>query len=149
MITTLSVNTGEKPSPFVRRSFPRTWYYPRCRLLVWYPQGILNAVFLEAVLDFIELEESDQDAPFDRYIDFSALTDIRLKLNHVISVARRRRVVRQPVKSALVAETAVAFAIAQMYERLMDEGMIEVRAFRHKEDAAEWLEVPLGILHRV
>ena len=133
---------GEELPPAIRRSFPRTWYFPKSHLLVWYPRGVLNAVFVDQVLDFIELEEQIQDAPFDRYVDFSGLTDIRLKLDHVLKVARRRRKVRQPVKSAILAQTPIGYAIAQMYEHLMEEGMIEVHAFDRRSEAAEWLDVP-------
>jgi hypothetical protein len=136
----------QEPPESIRRGFPRTWYFPKWRLLTWHPQGVLNAAFAAQVLDFVEMQEHIQEAPFDRYMDASGLTDIRLKLDHVITIARRRRKARQPVKSALMADKPVTFAIAQMYEHLMEDGMIEVRAFDHPGPAAEWLEVPPGIL---
>src|SRR5437763_8826380 len=39
---------------FIRKGFPRTWYHPRWRLLTWYPRGVLNEVFADQVIEFIE-----------------------------------------------------------------------------------------------
>ena len=131
----------------IRKSFPRTWYYPKWRIVTWFPQGVLNEAFADQVINFIEMEERIQDAPFDRYTDFSGLSSIRLELPHIFRAARRRRAVRQPVKSAFFASDLISFEVAQIYARQMARAMIEVRAFQEREAAAEWLEVPLPVLH--
>ena len=134
------------PPDVVRRAFPRTWYHAKWRLLAWFPSGIFNEAFANQIVRFIEMEERVQDAPFDRYTDLSGLTAIRLKLPHVIEIARRRRRVRQPAKSAFFASDSLSFGIAQTYERLMGEAMIDVRAFPDRKAAAAWLEVPARVL---
>jgi hypothetical protein len=130
------------PPEFIRKAFPRTWYHPRWRLLTWYPRGVLNESFADQVIGFIEMEERIQEAPFDRYADLSGLTHIRLGIDHIIHTARRRRKVRQPVKTALFADDPIIFSVAHSYELLMLDAMIEVRAFKTRRAAAEWLEVP-------
>ena len=135
-----------EPLELIRKGFPRTWYYPEWRLITWFPRGIFNAAFVNQILEFAQMEERIQEAPFDRYTDFSGLTDIRLKVDHVFQIARRRRTVRQPVKSAFVADKPVSFVLAQMYEHLMEHAVIDVRAFRHRKAAAEWLGVPMKVL---
>ena len=55
------------PPEFIRKDFPRTWYHPKWRLLTWYPRGVLNEAFADQVIEFIEVEERVQEAPFDRY----------------------------------------------------------------------------------
>jgi hypothetical protein len=70
------------PPEFIRKAFPRTWYHSRWRLLAWYPRGVLNEVFADQVIEFIEMEERIQEAPFDRYADLSGLTHIRIGINH-------------------------------------------------------------------
>ncbi len=145
-VTEMPTDLKQDPPSVIRRGFPRTWYFPKWKLLTWHPRGVLNTAFVNQLLHFVELQEDIQEAPFDRYTDTSGLTDIRLRLEHVISFARRRRKVRQPAKSAIMANNPVTFAIAQMYEHLMEDGMIEVRAFDDPDRAAEWLEVPAGIL---
>jgi hypothetical protein len=102
--------------------------------------------FADQVIEFIEMEEAIQEAPFDRYADLSRLTHIRIGIDHIIHTARRRRTVKQPVKSALFADNLMSFGIAHSYELLMYEAMIEVRAFKERAAAAEWLEVPLKTL---
>src|SRR3954470_10426303 len=137
--------TEEAPA-VIRKAFPRTWYYPQWHLVQWYPQGVLNEVFADQILQFVEMEERIQDAPFDRFTDFSGLSDVRLSTSHVFQTARRRIIAKQPVKSAFFANRTISFSIAQMYERLMSGAMIEVRAFDDRAAAAEWLAVPLDVL---
>jgi hypothetical protein len=50
------------------------------------------------------------------------------------------------VKSALFADNPMSFGVAHSYELLMCDAMIEVRAFKKRKAAAEWLEVPLKTL---
>ena len=141
------ISTTETPPKFIRKGFPRTWYHPRRRLLTWYPRGVLNEAFADQVIEFIEMEERIQEAPFDRYADLSALTHIRLGIDHIINTARRRRAVKQPVKAALFADNPISFSVAHSYELLMSDAMIEVRAFKQRAAAATWLEVPLKVLN--
>jgi hypothetical protein len=136
----------EKAPEFIRKSFPRTWYHPRWHLLTWFPRGVLNEAFADQVIEFIEMEESIQEAPFDRYVDLSGLTLIRIGIDHLIHTARRRRKVKQPAKSAFFANNPVTFGVAHSYELLMSDAMIEVRAFNERAAAAQWLEVPLKTL---
>ena len=107
---------------------------------------MLNEAFADQLIEFIELEERIQEAPFDRYADLSGLTQIRIGIDHIIHTARRRRSVKQPVKSALFADNPMSFGVAHSYELLMYDAMIEVRAFKEREAAATWLEVPLNVL---
>jgi len=143
---TAPTSVEEALPEFIRKSFPRTWYHPRWKLLTWYPRGVLNEAFVGQVIEFIELEESIQDAPFDRYADLSGLIKIRLGIDHLIHTARRRRSVRQPVKTALFADNPTNFSVAHSYELLMSDAMIEVRAFDERAAAAKWLEVPVRTL---
>jgi hypothetical protein len=107
---------------------------------------VLNEAFADQVIEFIEMEERIQEAPFDRYADLSGLTHIRLGIDHIIHTARRRRIVKQPVRMALFADNPITFGVAHSYELLMLDAMIEVRAFNRRGAAATWLEVPLKTL---
>ena len=136
----------EEPPLVIRKGFPRTWYYPKWQLLGWFPRGVLNEAFADQVFAFIEMEERIQDAPFDRYCDLSGLGDVRARLEHIIKNARRRRKVKQPVRTALFADRPNILEVAQTYEHLMDDAMIEVRAFQARAAAAQFLEVPVTAL---
>jgi hypothetical protein len=52
-----------------------------------------------------------------------------LKVGHVFDVAKDRRGISEPVKSAFFSDAIVALGIAPMYEALMEEATIQVRAF--------------------
>src|SRR4051812_42347492 len=119
----------EEPPALIRKAFPRTWYHPQWRLIQWYPQGVLDENLADQIIEFVELEERIQDAPFDRFTDFSDLSDVRLRMSHVFQTARHRSERKQPVKSAFFANKPVSFGIAQMYEGVMSAAMIDVRAF--------------------
>ena len=134
------------PPEFIRKAFLGTWFYPRWHLLTWYPRGVLNEAFADQVIEFIQMEESIQEAPFDRYADLSGLTHIRIGIDHLIHTARRRRKVKQPAKSALFADNPMTFGVAHSYELLMSDAMIEVGAFKERRAAAQWLEVRLKTL---
>jgi hypothetical protein len=143
----MTISVKQAPPEFIRKAFPRTWYHPKWRLLTWFPRGVLNEAFADQVIEFIEMEERIQDAPFDRYADLSGLTSIRVGIDHVIHTARRRRKIKQPAKSALFADNPMSFSVAHSYELLMHNAMIEVRAFKERTAAAHWLEVPLKTLN--
>ena len=127
--------------------FPRYWYYPKFRLATCYPVGVLTDAVADQIIEFVEMEEHDQDELFDRSTDFSGLTKIRLKVKHMFEIVRRRRSAREPVNSAFFADQPVTLSIAKMYEGLMERAMITVRVFEKRETAAEWLGVPLQILY--
>lgn len=128
------------PPEFIRKVFPGTWFHPRWHLLTRYPRGVLNEAFADQVIEFIEMEESIQEAPFDRYADLSGLTHIRIGIDHLIHTARRRRRVKQPAKSAFFADNPMSFGVAHSYELLRYDAMIEVGAFKERRAAAQWLE---------
>ena len=96
----------------------------------------------------LESEERIADAPFHRYTDFYGLTEIRLKFGHAFQIAEHRRTgyAGEPVKSAFVSDWVIGLGIARMYAALMEGAPIEVRAFRSRDAAAEWLAVPVDIL---
>jgi hypothetical protein len=132
---------------YVLKNFPGTRYYPQFRLTTWHPQGVFDAVLANKIIAFLEWEEYIQETPFDRYADFSGIAEIRIGVQSIIEIARRRRIVREPVKSALFADDRAKLEVAQSYERLMDDSaMIQVRSFSDRREAAEWLEVPETIL---
>ena len=119
---------NEASAEYVLKNFPGTRYYPTYKLTTWHPQGVLDIALAEKVIDFIEWEEYIQEAPFDRYTDFSGVAAIRIGVDSIIEIARRRRIVREPVKSALFGNDRARLEVEQSYERLMNDAtMIERR----------------------
>jgi hypothetical protein len=114
--------------------------------MIWRPRGIFDDPTAEKVVAFIEHAEQAAATPFNRYTDFSGLTELRLKIGHTFSIADRRSHISIPVKSAFFADRTVSFGFARMIETLMEGAPIHVRAFRDRTAAADWLEVPLEVL---
>jgi hypothetical protein len=50
------------------------------------------------------------------------------------------------VRTALFSDDWVAFGIACFYESLMENTLIDARAFRDLAKAAEWLAIPVDVL---
>jgi hypothetical protein len=128
------------------KTVPHTRYHSESNLMTWHPRGVFDDALADEIIGVIQSEEYHEEAPFHRYTDFGGLTEIRLKIGHVFQIAQQRREAIEPVKSAFFAETTVGFGIARMYESLMEGAMIQVRAFRKRAAAAEWLGVPVEVL---
>jgi hypothetical protein len=137
---------NEQPLAALFKTFPHTRYYPEWRLLTWHPRGLFDDALADKIIGVVGSEEFFEEAPFHRYTDFSGLTHIRLKVGHVFQIAKNRSGVSEPVKSAFFSDTTVGLGIARMYQALMEEAIIQVRSFRERAAAAEWLDVPLEIL---
>jgi hypothetical protein len=137
--------------PFSRlNSFPNARYHAAYNLVTWHPLGVLDDRVLDQIANFLEHHEHVATAAsFHRYTDLSGLTDIQLRYGHVFDVAQRRKasVAGLPrVKSAIFSDTVVGFGMARMYETLMSGASVQVRAFRDRQEVADWLTVPAEAL---
>ena len=133
---------------FFLKSFPHTRYYPKLRLVTWHPRGVFDDILADQIVEFVEAEERDQKAPFNRYTDFSEITHVNLTAGHIFQVAERRRRASGQAKSAFWADNVVTYTLAYIYETLMAGEAITVRVFMEREAAARWLGVPVEILHQ-
>ena len=144
-------STGSKASLTISTSLPGPdflRYYPAYRLIAWQPQGTLDDLMLDQIADWL-VDIEKVFPPFKRFIDFSQLTTVAVRTPYVFKVARRRA--RQftgvePVRTALFSDGRVAFGIACFYESLMEDTLIEARAFYDLGRAAEWLAIPVDVL---
>jgi hypothetical protein len=123
-------------------------YYPEHRLMAWQPQGTLDDLLLDQIAEWlVHIEKAF--LPFKRFVDFSRLTTVTVRSRHVFEVARRRAEQfrgGEPVRTALFADDWVAFGVARLYESLMENTLIEARAFRDLAKAADWLTIPVDVL---
>ena len=123
-------------------------YYPDYRLMAWQPQGTLDDLMLNQIAEWlVHIEKAF--LPFKRFIDFSQLTTVTVRTDHVLKVAgTRAKQFRgvEPVRTALFCEDWDAFRIARLYESLMENTLIEARSFRDLAKAAEWLAIPVDVL---
>ena len=66
---------------------------------------------------------------FNRFVDFSGLTEVHLRFEDVAAIARRRRehYIGERVTTVFLAVTPFTYGFARMYEQLMAGTAIEVR----------------------
>jgi hypothetical protein len=144
-------STGSKASRAISKSVPGPdflRYYPAHRLMGWQPQGTLDDLMLDQIAEWLVHIEK-VSLPFKRFVDFSQLTDVAVRTRHVFEVAQKRAeqfTGVEPVRTALFSDDWVAFSIARLYESLMENTLIEARAFRDLAKAAEWLGIPVDVL---
>jgi hypothetical protein len=144
-------STGSKASLAISKSLPGPdflRYYPAHRLMAWQPQGTLDDLMLNQIADWL-VDIEKVFPPFKRFIDFSQLTTVAVHAPHVFKVGRRRAqqfTGVEAVRSALFSDDWGALAIACFYQSLMEETLIEARAFRDLARAADWLAIPVHVL---
>ncbi len=129
-----------------------TRFHAENRLVTWHPRGILDDALVDEIAYFTQTLEYLSEAPFDRFIDLSGLSEIRLQIGHVFNIAKERRSDTEempPVRSAFYCDKFVGFGIARMYEALMEGSTIDARAFRDRASAAAFLKVPPDLLDYV
>jgi len=144
-------STDSKASRAISKSLPGPdflRYYPAHRLIAWQPQGTLDDLMLDQIADWlVGIEKAS--LPLKRFVDLSQLTAVAVRTRHVFEFARKRAeqfTGVEPVRPALFSDNWVAFRIACFYESLMENTLIETRAFRDLADAAEWVAIPVDVL---
>ena len=84
--------------------------------------------------------------PFNRFTDALATHEVELNFKYIIQVSLHRRLTyagRPPVKSAILATDATAIHYGQLHSVLTQGSPIKVRVFQDREEAAQWLCVPI------
>jgi hypothetical protein len=150
-MNSLDDSTGSKASRAISESVLGPFflrYYPAHRLMAWQPQGTLDDLLLAQIAEWlVHIEKAF--LPFKRFIDLSQLTTVAVRCRHVFEFARKRAeqfTGIEPVRTALFSDDWVAFGIACFYESLMEDTLIEARAFRDLAEVAEWLAIPVDVL---
>jgi hypothetical protein len=127
---------------------PFLHYHAAYGLMAWQPQGTLDDLMLDQIAEWLVAVEKTC-LPFKRFVDLSQLTTIAIRTRHLFEFARKRAeqfAGAEPVRTALFCDEWVGFGIARLYETLMENTRIEVRAFRDRARAAEWLGIPVDVL---
>jgi hypothetical protein len=128
---------------------PDVQFHEDVRLFVWKPRGVLDEAALNNVLGCLEDLEAKLEAPFHRFTDTLAAHEVELNFKYIIQVSLHRRVAyagRPPVKSAILATDAAAIHYGRLHAVLTQGSPIKVRVFQDREQAAQWLGVPIKLL---
>ena len=128
---------------------PDIQFHEDIHLLVYRPRGLLNEASVNKIIRVIGELEAKLKEPFNRFFDTLGHDEVELNFKYVIQVSLHRRLAykgRAPVKSAILATEPTLVHYARLLVLLTEGSSIKVRVFHEREDAAQWLGVPLELL---
>jgi hypothetical protein len=125
---------------------PDVEFHDDIRLLVYRPRGLIDEAAVNRVVGVIEEIEAESQEPFNRFSDASEAHEVELNFRYVIEVSLHRRLAhagRAPVKSAILATDSTIVHYARLLVLLTQGTSIKVQVFQDREEAAQWLGVPI------
>jgi hypothetical protein len=128
---------------------PEIEFHPDIRLLIYRPRGLIDEAAINKVISVIEDLEAKTQEPFNRFSDTTQAHEIELNFRYVIQVSLHRRLFhkgRAPVKSAILATDSTLIHYARLVMLLTEGSSIKVRVFQDRNEAAQWLGVPIELL---
>jgi hypothetical protein len=93
--------------------------------------------------------EAKLKEPFDRFLDTLEHHEAELNFRYVINVSLHRRLSyagHPPIKSAILATDSTMIHYAKLHALLTQGSPIHVRIFKDRQEAADWLGVPIELL---
>ena len=128
---------------------PDIEFHEDIRLFIYRPKGVINEAAINRVIGIIEGIEAASQQPFNRFSDTSETHEVELNFQYVIQASLHRRLTykgRAPVKSAILATDSTLIHYARLLVLLTQGSSIKVRVFQDRNEAAQWLDVPLELL---
>jgi hypothetical protein len=123
---------------------PHMIFHHDLHLMVVKPTGVINNERIQKVMAAVTAAESRTGMPFNRFVDLSAVTQIRIDLNQArrIATVRRTDYLDKPmVKSAYYVTTKRAAQLADMCATVTRSSSLQIQVFNDIPAAAEWLGV--------
>jgi len=121
-------------------------FHEDIRLLIYRPHGVLNEQSVDKIVGIIRELESKLQEPFNRFFDTCRHDEVELNYQYVIQISLYRVLSygdRPPVKSAILATDSTIIHYCQLHAIITEDSPINVRIFQQREDAAQWLGVPI------
>src|SRR5213592_844067 len=131
---------------------PDIEFHEDIRLLVFRPHGVIDEAAVKRIVSILEDLEAKLQKPFNRFSDTLAADEVELNFKYVIQFSLCRRLSyagHPPVKSAILATDATMIHYARLHALLTQGSPINVRVFRDRAEAAEWLDLPLERLKQI
>jgi hypothetical protein len=125
---------------------PELEFHEDIRLLVYRPRGVIDAAAVKKIVSVLEDLEARLERPFNRFSDTLAADEVELNFKYVIEFSLCRRLAyagHPPVKSAILATDATMIHYARLHALLTQGSPIKVRVFSDRQEAADWLGVPV------
>jgi len=128
---------------------PGIEFHRDIRLLIYRPKGVIDEAEINRIIGVIEGIEAASQEPFNRFSDTSKTHELELNFQYVIKASLHRRLShkgRAPVKSAILATDSAIVHYARLLVLLTEGSSIKVRVFQDRNEAAQWLGVPVELL---
>src|SRR6266850_2300538 len=128
---------------------PDVQFHEDIHLLVYRPRGSLNEAAVNKIIKVIGELEAKLKEPFNRFSDTLGHDEVELNFKYVIQVSLYRRLSyqgRPPIKSAILATDSTIIHYARLHALLTQGSPINVRIFQNRQEAAQWLNVPVELL---
>jgi len=125
---------------------PELEFHDDLHLLIYRPHGVIDEAVVKKVVDVLEDLEAKLQKPFDRFFDTLGADEVELNFKYVIQVSLCRRLSysgHPPVKSAILAADSTMNHYARLHALLTQGSPINVRVFRDRKEAADWLNLPV------
>ena len=125
---------------------PELEFHDDIRLLIYRPHGVIDEAAVEKVECVLEDLEARLERPFNRFSDTLTADEVELNFKYVIQFSLHRRLAyagHPPVKSAILATDSTMIHYGKMHALLTQGSPINVRVFNDRQEAADWLGVPV------
>jgi hypothetical protein len=125
---------------------PDVEFHEDIRLLVYRPRGLIDESAINKITSVIDDLEAATQEPFNRFSDTLEAHEVELNFKYVIHVSLHRRLAhagRAPVKSAILATEPTLVHYARLLVLLTEGSSIKVQVFQDRNEAAQWLGVPI------
>lgn len=125
---------------------PELEFHDDISLLIYRPHGVIDEAAVKRIVDVLEDLEEKLQKPFDRFSDTLAADEVELNFKYVIQVSLCRRqsyAGHPPVKSAILATDSTMIHYARLHALLTQGSPIKVRVFNDRQEAANWLDLPI------
>ena len=125
---------------------PDVEFHEDIRLLVYRPRGSIDESAINKITSVIDDLEAATQEPFNRFSDTLEAHEVELNFRYVIHVSLHRRLTHAghaPVKSAILANDSTLIHYARLLALLTQGSSIKVQVFQDRNEAAQWLGVPI------
>jgi len=125
---------------------PEIQFHQDIPLLIYRPRGVIDEAAIKEIVSVVEDLEAKLQEPFNRFSDTLAADEVELNFKYVIQVSLCRRLAyagHPPVKSAILATDSTMIHYGRVHALLTQGSPINVRIFQKREEAAQWLGVPI------
>ena len=125
---------------------PEIQFHEDIRSLIYRPRGLLSEASVNKIIQIVEDLEARLEEPFNRFFDKLGHDEVELNYRYVIQISLHRVLSylnRPPVKSAILATDSAIIHYCQLHAIITKDSPINVRIFQQREEAAQWLGVPL------